>query len=246
MNSPMPPNHEELRYAEYVLGVLDADARALVEQEMLRDPAAAAAVALWLQHLIPLSEDIAPVTPADYVWARIREAIGFDMSAQPGVTPPSRSGWWNSLQLWRWVGAGATVAAAASFALWFTTPHTPSAPVTAAAPGYMVASIQQNNGVAGWTATMDLKQGSMVIVPASPDAYPTNRATELWLIPPGANPISLGVFRPNQATTVKLTPALMARLSAKALLAVSLEPLGGSPTGLPTGAVVAKGALSGA
>jgi anti-sigma-K factor RskA len=50
----------------------------------------------------------------------------------------------------------------------------------------------------------------------------------------------------NQPTTLHLSPALLAKLSAQALLAVSVEPRGGSPTGLPTGPVIAKGNISGA
>lgn len=250
MNDPMPPSQEELRYAEYVLGVLDADARAAVEQEMRKDQAAAAAIALWQRHLMPLSEDIAPVQPAEYVWVRIREAIGLDAispSRAPSSPARDRGGWWNSLQLWRWIGAGATLAAAASFALWFTSPRAPQAPsVTAAGPDYMVASIAQDNGVAGWTATMDLKQSSMVIVPATPEALGAGRSAELWLVPPGEKPISLGVIAPDKPTTVHLRPDLLARLSAKALLAVSNEPLGGSPTGQATGPIIAKGTISGA
>ncbi|MFK2904712.1 anti-sigma factor [Dyella ginsengisoli] len=251
MNNPMPPSQEELRYAEYVLGVLDADARAAVEQEVRTDRAAAAAVSLWQRHLMPLSEDIAPVQPAEYVWVRIREAVGLDASVSPrspAATGSQRTGgWWNSLQLWRWIGAGATLAAAASFTLWFTTPHAPQAPASATAgPDYMVASIAQDNGVAGWTATMDLKQSSMVIVPATPAALGADRSAELWLVPPGEKPISLGVIAPNKPTTVHLRPDLLARLSAKALLAVSNEPLGGSPTGQATGPIIAKGAISGA
>jgi anti-sigma-K factor RskA len=38
--------------------------------------------------------------------------------------------------------------------------------------------------------------------------------------------------------------ALKDRLSATAALAVSLEPPGGSPTGLPTGPVIASGKLT--
>lgn len=250
MNNPMPPRQEELRYAEYVLGVLDADARAAVEEEVRADPAAAAEVALWQRHLMPLSEDIAPVQPAQYVWVRIREALGLEASELPRTQASQTSqdrGWWNSLQLWRWIGAGATLAAAASFALWFTAPQSPQTPASATAgPDYMVASIAQDNGVAGWTATMDLKQASMVIVPATPAAIASDRSAELWLVPPGEKPISLGVIAANKPTTVHLRPDLLARLSAKALLAVSNEPLGGSPTGQATGPVIAKGAISGA
>jgi anti-sigma-K factor RskA len=110
----------------------------------------------------------------------------------------------------------------------------------------MVASIAQDNGVAGWTATMNLKQASMVIVPATPAAIAADRSAELWLVPPGEKPISLGVIAPNKPITMHLRPDLLARLSAKALLAVSNEPLGGSPTGQATGPIIAKGAISGA
>ncbi len=249
MNSAMPPSQEELRYAEYVLGVLDADARAAVEQEVRTDSAAAAAVALWQRHLMPLSEGISPVQPADYVWVRIREVLGLDLPAvsrRPTPPAPARGGWWNSLPLWRWVGAAATLAAAASFALWFVAPQAPTTAAANPRPNYMVASIAQDNGVAGWTATMDLKQASMVIVPATPATLAADRSAELWLVPPGEKPISLGVIVSNKSTTVHLRPDLLARLSAKALLAVSNEPLGGSPTGQPTGAIIAKGAISGA
>lgn len=100
----------------------------------------------------------------------------------PTSPAPKRGGWRNSSQLWRWVGAGAALAAAASFALWFVAPRAPQAPTTAAAnagPDYMVASIAQDNGVAGWTATMDLRQSSMVIVPATPAALAADRSAEL-------------------------------------------------------------------
>jgi len=39
---------------------------------------------------------------------------------------------------------------------------------------------------------------------------------------------------------------MVARLGPTALLAVSVEPPGGSPTGQPTGPVIAKGAIGGA
>jgi anti-sigma-K factor RskA len=93
---------------------------------------------------------------------------------------------------------------------------------------------------------MNLKQASMVIVPATPVAIAADRSAELWLVPPGEKPISLGVIAPNKPITMHLRPDLLTRLSAKALLAVSNEPLGGSPTGQATGPIIAKGAISGA
>jgi anti-sigma-K factor RskA len=112
--------------------------------------------------------------------------------------------------------------------------------------GYMVSNIQQDNGVTGWTATMDLQNARMVVVPASPTAFEQGRAPELWLIPAGQKPISVGMIMPDKPTTLALDAALLSRLGPTAALAVSVEPIGGSPTGQPTGPVIAKGAISAA
>lgn len=237
-----PDDRDELRHAEYVLGVLDADARAAVEQEVRSDAAAAAAVAQWQRHLTPLAEDVAEVVPPAYVWARILHSLG--LTETPSGSRPSRGSWWDSLDLWRWLGIGASLVAAAAIVFTVLTPRAPT-PVVAPA-GYMVATIAQDNGQPGWTATMDPQHASMVVVPAAPPTVQANRSTELWLIPPGEKPISLGVFPTDRPATLRLSPAVVARLSERALLAVSVEPPGGSPTGQPTGPVIAKGTIAGA
>jgi anti-sigma-K factor RskA len=259
MNSPIDSGNEDLRYAEYVLGVLDADARAEVAQQVRDNATAAAALALWQRYLTPLSEDIAVVEPPAYIWARIQHDLNLrTVATAPLPAIPVRDGLWNSLPLWRWLGMGAGAIAAACLVVMFNarspTVSTVPAPTVATSPstpksvatGYMVSSIQQDNGVAGWTATMDLQNAQMVIVPATPRAIASDRSTELWLIGPNGKPLPLGVIGRDKPTTVKLSPSLLALLSPKAVLAVSIEPLGGSPTGLPTGAVIAKGAISGA
>jgi anti-sigma-K factor RskA len=119
-------------------------------------------------------------------------------------------------------------------------------PPAAVAVAYMAATIQQDNGTTGWTATMDPQHARMVVVPATPVAFEPGRAPELWLIPAGEKPISVGMIARDKPTTIALDPALVARLGTTALLAVSVEPVGGSPTGQPTGAVIAKGAISAA
>ncbi len=50
----------------------------------------------------------------------------------------------------------------------------------------------------------------------------------------------------DKPTTIALDSAMLARLGPTAALAVSVEPLGGSPTGQPTGPVIAKGAIGAA
>lgn len=249
MNTPADQNHDDLRCAEYALGVLDADARREVEQQMRDDPRINARVEQWQQRLAPLADEIGEVTPAAYVWPRILAALDMQIDAPTrsaaATSRRTESGLWNNLRLWHWIGVGASAVAAACLIALFAMPRQPSAP-PALHQGYMVASIQQNNGVAGWTATMDLQHARMIVVPASPAALPAGKASELWLIPPGQKPIALGVIGSHKPTSVALSPALLAQLSAKALLAVSVEPPGGSPTGQPTGPVIAKGTISGA
>lgn len=242
MNTPADEGNHNLRYAEYVLGVLDADTRAEVAREVMVSDEAATAVALWQRRLLPLADTIADVTPPPYVWARIHDALQLDAPARAAT--PARKGLWNNLPVWHWLGMGATAAAVALLVVVNLPPRAP-APVETQA-GYMAATIQQDNGSTGWTATMDPQRRRMVVVPATPVAFEPGKAPELWLIPAGGKPISVGMIALDKPTTIALDPALVARLGTTALLAVSVEPTGGSPTGQPTGAVIAKGAINAA
>lgn len=243
MNTPSH-NPDDLRCAEYALGVLDADERRQIEEAMQRDPRLAANVARWQERLIPLSEDVGEMAPAPYVWARIQSELGF----APAAPYRPRATLWDNLRLWRWVGIGSSVAAVALaivavVPVWRGPAAVPEVPGNS---GYLVANIGRESGGAGWTATVDVRRARMVIVPANGTPVAADRSTELWLIPSGARPISLGVIAANRSTIVTLPPARLAQLDSRAILAVSLEPYGGSPTGQPTGPVVAKGGIGGA
>ena len=241
MNTTADEGNDNLRYAEYVLGVLDADARAAVAQEIQTNGEAAAAVALWQRRLMPLSDDISSVTPGAYVWARVRDDLQLDVPA--ATRPAANKGIWNNLPLWHWLGIGASAIAVALVVV-VAVPHRESSPAAASA-GYMVSTIQQDNGTTGWTATMDLDRARMIVVPTAPAALASGKAPELWVIPEGGKPIAVGMIMRDAPTTIALDKSLLAKLGPTALLAVSVEPVGGSPTGQPTGAVIAKGSISG-
>jgi anti-sigma-K factor RskA len=240
MNTPAEDGNDDLRYAEYVLGVLDAGARAAVAHEVETTSEAAVAVALWQRRLMPLADDIDDVAPAPYVWARIHDTLHLD---EPSRTPPSK-GLWDNLPLWRWLGIGASAVAVALLVV-VSLPRMALTPTVVSA-GYMASTIQQDNGSTGWTATMDLQHARMVVVPAMPVAFAEGRAPELWLIPAGGKPISVGMIARDKPVTLALDPALLARLGPTAALAVSVEPIGGSPTGQPTGPVIGKGTIGAA
>ena len=67
----------------------------------------------------------------------------------------------------------------------------------------------------------------------------------MWMIPPGSKPISLGVIDAMRPTVVHVPPERVDALLPKVTLAVSLEPHGGSPTGQPTGSILAAGPVEG-
>lgn len=247
MNTPLDHESEEdLRYAEYVLGVLDADARAAVEREVETDPHAAAELARWREYLLPWAEDVAPAAPPDFVWARITSDLRFGQPSHGDSPVVARANWWNHLALWRGLAFGAAAVAVAFIVAFLVVPRPSVAPTSPPQIAYMASTITQNNGQVGWTATMDVRHARMVVVPAKPQTLPRGRAPELWLIPAGQKPIPVGMIASNAPTTLALDAALVARLGPTAALAVSVEPPGGSPTGQPTGPVIAKGSIGAA
>ncbi len=240
MNTSHDDDQNNLRYAEYVLGVLDADARAAVAREVATSDEAAVAVALWQRRLAPMVESLPEVTPSAPVWLRIRQALGWDA---PRESRPV--GFWGTPRPWQWISLGASLMAVFCLVLLFRAPVGGGSP-KGAHIALMVSSIRQDDGVTDWTATMDLDRKQILVIPASLPSVPNGRSTQLWLIPAGKAPISVGVFAAGSATVLPLSQELLAQLGPTASLAVSYEPPGGSPTGQPTGTVIARGAISGA
>jgi anti-sigma-K factor RskA len=224
-----PADDGRLLAAEYVMGVLGAPERREVERRLRQEPAFASEVAFWEERLTALADVVAPVPPPETTWSRIETAIGI------APRPPSL---WQSLTFWRSISIVSATLAAASIAALAYIGLVPGAraPLMATLSG----SAGQPNFVAAVTAT----GGTLVIVPA---ALLTNdpRAFELWLVPSGeTRPRSLGLIQPGQPIRLDIPSDLAGRVTPDATLAVSLEPPGGSPSGQPTGPVIATGKLT--
>jgi len=67
------------------------------------------------------------------------------------------------------------------------------------------------------------------------------KSLELWAVPPGGAPRSLGLVAVREKDTLLLKAKADQSLGDAAILAVSLEPSGGSPTASPTGPVLYTG-----
>lgn len=242
MNTPANQD-DELRCAEYALGVLSAAERRELEQAADANPLIQATLHQWQSRIARLAEDVEPIAPPPRVWQRIQRDLGAVPDALRTTRPRPAATWWDNLRLWRWVGLGASLAALALLAVNVVTLMPSRSPSALTADAYMVSTIARQDGVAHWTATVDRRRSSMVVVPVLKPVIAAGRATELWLIPHNAKPIPLGVFASDQPASMTLSPQILAQMDSNAVLAVSVEPPGGSPTGQPTGPVVATGTI---
>lgn len=221
--------------AELVLGLLPDDERVAAEGRRTEDNDFAAEVAWWEERFAALFDQYRAVTPPAYLAERIEAMIDV-----PRVVPRARG------MHWRSVGFGAALGAlAASGAAWLLVPRamippTP-APVTGAEP-VLVAQLD-------WATRRDGPAPVAIVRPAAGTvrlsgaiALPRGRVAELWRLPKGGKPVSLGVVAADGVRTITLAAANVPRAGSS--LAISVEPLGGSPTGQPTGPVIAAGALA--
>lgn len=241
---PDSPERGDLA-AEYVLGVLDAAGRRTAAQRMAREPAFAYDVAAWESRLTSLIDEITPVPPPFALWPRILSAVGLpadDRARTSSRRGEARPSLWQSAALWRWLTAGGFAAAAASIAMLLLTPQVvppPQLPTTAP----MVAKMVQEDGKSLYLATVDARLGTMVVQPTTVD-IPAGRVAELWLIPPGGTPRSLGLLDSTKANSVVVPKDLIAALGPHAIVAVTVEPPGGGPGGKPSGPIIAKGEIA--
>lgn len=230
---------DDLLAGEYVLGVLDADSHRAVAARLSREPALAREVAGWQGRLVSMLEAIEPVMPPLGTWPRVRTHVGLSTAPTPTKLPL-----WERLGFWRGVSATALAATAASlFALlvWrqplppqLHSPH----PIT------MLTTIANSDGSPAFIAAVDEDACTMLVMPTADATVPAGKVAELWVIASGGAPRSLGVRSTSDMQAIPVPVGLRDLMQVAATLAVSVEPRGGSPTGLPTGRVIATGALT--
>ena len=221
--------------ADYVAGTLRGPARRRFEALLPAHPALRAAVGSWQNRLMPLTASLAQVVPPPRVWQRIEARIDGTASSPT----ESARGWWARLALWRGLTALATVATLSlGVLLAVPSPVLPPVVVVLSAAGGPAA----DGGVmpASFVASISGDGRAMVTKPLTQVKLDSDRALELWALPPKGAPRSLGLISANGATVVQRGRVL----DDTAALAVSLEPQGGSPTGAPTGPVLFVGKLA--
>lgn len=219
---------EELA-AQYALGTLRGPARRRFARAVAADPVVALAVREWEERLNGLAAAMPGITPPPRAWQGIAARLGLNGSAQPGS-------WWQRLGFWR--GFALASFAAALVLSWVVLTGAPPL-----AGGTLVVVLSGPDARPAMIATATRDEASLTVKPLAGAVPPAGRAFELWALPPGAAPRSLGVLARGGVARVSL-PEPSGRLLANVpTLAVSVEPPGGSPTGQPTGPVVYTGAV---
>jgi anti-sigma-K factor RskA len=207
------PEREALA-AEYVLGTLPLAERLAVEAMIDSDAGFAALVEGWQNRLAPLNDAYSDVAPPPALLDRI-EARLF-----PAPPRPRRVGWlWGAL-------AGVALAAAA----FVTLLPAPPAPVTATLTGEGQALIM--------AASYDTRAHALKVHRAAGPGAEAGKDYELWVIPAGQSPISIGVVRDAEVTIP------LPSLPEGTTLAITLEVEGGSPTGAPQGPLLVAATIS--
>ena len=230
--------------AELALRVLEGEELAEARRRQLQDHDFARAVSAWKERLMPLVDGIRPVTPDPAVWERIAARLG---DREDGTTVVALQ---RKATLWRNYSAAVTaIAAALALVVGLDMAKRdpviqPPVPQASQAPApTLVASLGKEGGRPALVITYDPDSRSLVATPAVLDPA-AGHDHELWLIAGSAPPRSLGLVTTGKSQKIDIPPALLKQLGTEATLAVSVEPTGGSPTGQPTGPVIATGQLT--
>ncbi|WDE01613.1 anti-sigma factor [Thalassomonas actiniarum] len=210
--------------AEYVLGTLRGRARQRFQRLMLSSPRVRQATWQWEHQLNQMGNSITAVPPDPKVWQSISQRIdplqagaSEAVKAEPVKLFPALA------RLWQ--GVAMTAVAASLVLLVFLLQ--PSVPVESE----QVALVQNEQQQVLWL--IDVKEAQLNIKASSVLTVYSDKDYELWMVLKGQdNPVSLGLLPKTGSRILVKKPQFSA--DDIRLLAVSLEPLGGSPTGAPS------------
>jgi anti-sigma-K factor RskA len=215
MNPQEHPDIVDSLAAEYVLGTLRGRARRRFERWRDRSPLIQDRCRFWEEHLMSLAKGVRPIRPPPHVWQGIRTRLNLVRPA-----PPRRTG-----RLWA-IAASIVLVAGLSTVLYWRT--------TQLGPVSEIATITTPAGAQIWEVDVYRTSGRMVVRAGRLPEHPSDRDFELWALPAGGKPVSLGILPASGSAKRALTVVQQQALANATQVAVTVEQLGGSPTGQPT------------
>ncbi|WP_406870032.1 anti-sigma factor [Thioclava sp. 'Guangxiensis'] len=231
--SATPEFDDDLLAAEQALRLLPPEEQATFAARLRDEPALRARLRDWESRFAPLAEDFPEVMPPASVKRQLMTEIG---------APASR----RSLMLWGWLAGG--VVAVGITATFFVPDiiNTLNNPAIPALPGFtpgMQASLMGAGDQLLVQVQYDTGTGEVRLVQMAGVQHATDRSMELWVIPAGQKPVSLGLM-PEQRDAHMPMPDELRPMLAGATFAITDEPKGGAPDGVATGPVIAKGDMT--
>ena len=224
MSDTSDTGDDNILAAEYALGLLEGEDARAAHARTLTEPVFAANVLFWQERLAILADEIAPVAPSRAAKKRLMARV---------FGTGRRRGWFGSAGLWR----GATLASL----------------LLVAVLGYQVATYDRiptlyttelvsDDGTLRVLAVYDSVTGHIRIT-RTDGAAGEGRDLELWAIADGQAPVPVGILPDDTVRAGYEVPEAVRGSLSGLTLAISDEPDGGSPTGQPTGAVLAVGTV---
>lgn len=211
--------------AQYALGTLRGAARVRFERVCRDDRRALEAVHRWEDRLLDLAGSVTPARPSPVVWRKIQLRLGHSRALSFRRTAT------------QWAMAAGVAALTAAIVWWTTVAPAPQ----------IVATIADQQQTLLWRieARPDREELLVAALPALPQD--AQHAYELWALPSqaGGAPVSLGLMPQTGRRELRLTDVQRAALASATQVAISLEPVGGSPTGAPTGPVLFVASVAG-
>ncbi|TWI48639.1 anti-sigma-K factor RskA [Pseudoduganella flava] len=215
--------------AAYVLGTLHGHARRRFEGWLHGDAALRACVSQWRARLLPLAEFAPARMPRERVWRGIESRLRLQ-------APGRRWQFWrrDPLQWWKMLavtaaGAAAVLALVLALALQARTP-----------PADTFAALADERGRPALLVTADRGNHQATVRSLHQIPVPDELTLQLWAITQQGTPRSLALLDERGTATFALNERAFG--SDVALLAVSLEPKGGSPNpAAPAGPVLYRG-----
>lgn len=217
---------DDILAAEFALGLLDDVEAEVVQVRARTDAALSLRIAWWRDQLAPLAAELATPAP-DRVWKRIEARLPVNDNSA------------TLLQRWR-AATVASVSVAAALALFMVMRPLPTPVVAPPAAAPMMAALSGEKGVVV-AVSYDATSGKLTVAPTVLDRGRGD--VELWIIPAGGTPRSLGVIDAQSVQTNAVSAASRSYVQPGATFAITQEVKGGSPSGQPAGPIVAAGKI---